>query len=113
MTLQGANKATQSPWRRRRNAAFGEACDGFIRRDNRRRLGFLPRGKHRRRITDFFFEGTDRVFTENCWRVSWTLASRRVGPPGDDTGALTVTFVKSGLGSSVAASLYRRYAGVP
>jgi hypothetical protein len=32
---------------------------------------------------------------------------------GDETGARTVRLVKSGLGSNVAASLYRRYAGVP
>ena len=40
------------------------------------------------------------LFTENCWRVSWTL-SRRVGPPGDETRARTVTLVISGLGSLI------------
>jgi hypothetical protein len=51
------------------------------------------------------------LFAENCWRVSWTLASRRVGPAGGETGIRAVTIVKVGLGSSTAAALYRRYAG--
>jgi hypothetical protein len=61
LTLQGTNKAAQSPWCRRTNFRLRRDVRGLIRRDNRCHLGFLRRGNHQLRAADFCFEYADRI----------------------------------------------------